>query len=84
MDSPVCSYRKGGKMRTSRDLNVCISSLEDLLRGGSVKPEKRKSLERVVDELKRIRRKPVMNRAEQHECMRTVVEQLIQTFMKLD
>ena len=71
-------------MRTSKDLNVCISSLEDLLRGGSVKPEQSKSVERVVEELKRIRRKPIMNRTDQHECIREVVEQLIRAFMKRD
>jgi len=69
-------------MRISRDLNVCISSLEDLLRGGSVKPEKGKSVEHVVEELKRIRRKPIMNRTEQHECIRMIVEQLIQAFKR--
>jgi hypothetical protein len=71
-------------MRTSKDLNVCISSLEDLLRGGSVKPEQSKSVERVVDELKRIRRKPKMERTEQHESIRRIVEQLTQAFMRHD
>lgn len=71
-------------MRTSKDLNVCISSLEDLLRRGTVKPEQSKSVERVVEELKRIRRKPTLNRTEQHECIRRIVEQLIQVFMKRD
>jgi hypothetical protein len=71
-------------MRISKDLNVCISSLEDLLRGGSVKPEQRKSVERVVDELKRIRRKPVLDRTEQHESIRNIVEELIRAFKRRD
>lgn len=71
-------------MRVSKDLNVCISSLEDLLRRGSVEPEKRKSVERVVDELKRIRRKPSMDRTEQHESIRILIEQLIRAFMRHD
>jgi len=71
-------------MRISKDLNVCISSLQDLLRGGSVELEKRKSVERVVEELKRIRRKPILNRIDQHECIRMIVEQLIQAFMRRD
>ncbi len=71
-------------MRISKDLNVCISSLEDLLRGGSVKPEQRKSVERVVDELKRIRRKPVLDRTEQHESIRKIVEELIRAFRRHD
>jgi hypothetical protein len=71
-------------MRKSRDLNVCISSLEDLLRGGSVKPQQSKSVERVVEELKLIRRKPGMDRSDQHESIRKIVEQLIQAFMRHD
>lgn len=71
-------------MRTSRDLNACISSLEDLLRGGSVEPEQKQSVERVVDELKRIRRKPTLDRTEQHESIRKIVEELARAFKKRD
>ena len=69
-------------MRTSRDLNVCISSLEDLLRRGSVEPEQKQSVECVVDELKRIRRKPILDRTEQHESIRKIVEELTRAFKK--
>jgi hypothetical protein len=71
-------------MRKSKDLNACISSLEDLLRGGSVKPEQKQSVERVIAELKRIRRKPVLDRTEQHESIRSIVEELTQAFKKRD
>jgi len=52
-------------MRKSKDLNACISLLKDLQHGGSVDLEQRKSVERVVDELKQIRREPNLGRAEQ-------------------
>jgi len=71
-------------MRKNKDLNACISSLEDLQRGGRVDPEKRKSVDRVVDELKRIRRKPDLERTEQHESIRKIVEELVRAFSKLD
>lgn len=71
-------------MRKTRDLNACISVLEDLQRGGSVDPEQKKSVERVVDELKRIRRKPNLERAEQHESIRNIVEELLRAFKRRD
>jgi hypothetical protein len=55
-----------------------------LLRGGSVEPEQKKSVERVVDELKRIRRKPTLDRTEQHESIRKIVEELARAFKQLD
>jgi hypothetical protein len=71
-------------MRKSRDLNASISSLEDLLRGGSAEPEQKQSVERVIAELKQIRRKPELNRTEQHESIRRIVEELIRAFKKRD
>jgi hypothetical protein len=71
-------------MRKARDLNACISLLEDVQSGGSVNPEQKQSVERVVDELKRIRRKPNSSRTEQHESIRKIVEQLLQAFQKRD
>jgi len=71
-------------MRKNRDLNACISSLEDLQRGGSVDSEQRKSVERVVDELKRIRRRPNLQRTEQHESIRKIVEELLRAFKTCD
>ena len=71
-------------MRKTRDLNACISSLEDLQRGGSVDPEQRKCVEHVVDELKRIRHKPGLGRAEQHQSIRKIVEELLKAFKKRD
>jgi len=71
-------------MRKSKDLNACISSLEDLLRGGSVEPQQRQSVEHVIARLKRIRRKPVLDRTEQHESIRSIVEELIHAFKKRD
>jgi len=71
-------------MRKTRDLNACISSLEDLQSGGSVDPEQSKSVGRVVDELKRIRRKPSLERTEQHESIRKIVEELVRAFKQRD
>jgi hypothetical protein len=71
-------------MRKTRDLNACISSVEDLQRGGSVDSEQRKCVERVVDELKRIRRKPDLGRAEQHRSIRKIVEELVRAFKRRD
>lgn len=71
-------------MRKQKDLNACISSLEGWQCGGSVNPEQRQSVERVVDELKRIRRKPNLNRNEQHEAIRKIVEELLRAFSKRD
>ena len=67
-------------MRKSRNLNACISFLEDLQSGGSVEPEKKEVVGRVVDELKQIRRKPSMNQAELHESIRKIVETLVRAF----
>ena len=69
-------------MRKNRDLNSCISSLEDLQERGSVNSEQRQAVEHVVDELKRIRRKPSLERQEQHESIRKIVEELVRAFKK--
>jgi len=71
-------------MRKKRDLNACISFLESLQRGGSVEPEKKKEVEYVVDELKRIRRKSDLKRYEIDESIRKIVESLVRAFMKRD
>jgi hypothetical protein len=71
-------------MRTSKDLNACISSLEDLLRGGSVHSEKKQAVEHVIDELKRIRRRPGLERNEQNESIRKIVEELVRAFKNRD
>ena len=81
---PVCYCRKGGRMRKAKDLNACIASLEAVQRGGSANPEQKQSLERVVDELKRIRRKPNPDRTEQHEAIRKIVEELLRAFTERD
>jgi hypothetical protein len=69
-------------MRKNKDLNAGISSLEDLQSGGSVNPEQRQLVGSVVDELKRIRRKPSLERTEQHESIRKIVEELVRAFEK--
>ncbi len=71
-------------MRKSRDLSACISFLEDLQSGGSVDPEQRQVVGRVVDELKRIRRKPSLERHELHESICSIVETLVLAFNKRD
>lgn len=71
-------------MRTSKDLNACISSLEDLLCGGSVDSEKKQAVEHVIDELKRIRRRPGLERNEQNESIRKIVEELVRAFKNRD
>jgi hypothetical protein len=71
-------------MRKTKDLNVCISLLKDVQRRGSVNSEQKQSVERVVDELKSIRRKPNSGRTEQHESIRKIVEELLQAFQKRD
>ena len=71
-------------MRKNRDLSACISSLEDLRRRGSVDPEQRKAVGNVVDELKRIRRKPILQRHELDESIRKIVEELTRAFSKHD
>ncbi len=67
-------------MRKSRNLNACISLLEDLQSGGSVDPEQKEVVGHVVDELKQIRRKPSMRQDELHESIRNIVEKLVRTF----
>lgn len=71
-------------MRKTRDLNACISLLEDVQSEGSVAPEQKRSVERVVEELKRIRRKPSLGRTEQHESIRKIVEELLRAFHERD
>ena len=71
-------------MRKSKDLNACISFLKDLQSGGSVDSEQRQAVERVVDELKQIRRTPNLKRYEQHESIRKIVEALVQAFKNRD
>ena len=71
-------------MRTSKDLNVCISLLEELQYGGSVDSEERQAVEYAIDELKRIRRKPSLERHEQHESIRKIVEALVRAFENRD
>lgn len=71
-------------MRKTRDLNACISLLGDVQSEGSVNPEQKESVERVIDELKRIRRKPNQSRTEQHESIRKIVEELLRAFQERD
>jgi len=71
-------------MRRSKDLSACISFLEDLQRRSSVDPQKKKSVGNVIDELKRIRRKPDLERHEQNESIRKVVEELVRAFTSRD
>jgi len=75
---------KEEEMRKNRDLSACISFLEDLQRRGSVDSEQRKAVGNIVDELKRIRRKPILQRHEQDESIRKIVEELIRAFTKRD
>lgn len=71
-------------MRKSKDLNACISSIEELQRGGSVDSEQKQAVERVVGELKRIRRKPSFRRHELHESIRKIVDELVRAFKSRD
>lgn len=71
-------------MRKSKDLNACISSVEELQRGGSVDSEQKQAVERVVDELKRIRRKPSLGRHKLHESIRKIVDELVRAFKNRD
>ena len=71
-------------MRKSKDLNACISFLKDLQSGGSVEPEKKQVIGHVVNELKRIRRKPGLKQHELYESIRSIVETLVQAFKKRD
>src|SRR6266446_4985996 len=75
---------KEEEMRKSKDLSACISFLEDLQRRGSVNSEQRKAFGNVVGELKWIRRKPSLERHEQNESIRCIVEELIRAFTKRD
>jgi len=71
-------------MRKNKDLSACISLLEELQRRGSVEPEKKNAVGRVVDELKKIRRKPNLERHEQSESIRMIVEELVRAFISRD
>ena len=71
-------------MRKSRNLNACISLLEDMQSGSSVDPEQKEVVGHVVDELKQIRRKPNMRQDELHESIRNIVEKLVRTFKRRD
>lgn len=69
-------------MRKSKDLNACISFLEDLQSGGSVDLQQKEAVGRVIDELKRVRRRPSLERHKLHESIRSIVETLARAFKK--
>ena len=71
-------------MRTNKDLSSCISLLEDLQDRGSVDPQKEKALGNAIDELKRIRRKPNLQRHELSKSIRKIVEELFRAFTSRD
>jgi hypothetical protein len=71
-------------MRKNKDLSACISLLGDMQRRGSVDSQKKQALGSVIDELKRIRRKPNLGKREQTESIRKIVEELVRAFMSRD
>jgi hypothetical protein len=71
-------------MRKQKDLNTCISLLEELQGRGSVDPEQRQAVGYAIDELKRVRRKPELKRHELHDSIRKLVENLVRAFTDRD
>lgn len=80
LESTAQLRRKGVSMRKHRDLQACISLLEEVQGRGSVDPEQRQAVEYAVDELKLIRRRPNLKQHELHESIRTIVETLVRAF----
>ena len=71
-------------MKKQKDLNACIALLESLQGRGSAEPEQRQAVGYAIDELKRIRRKPNLERHELHESIRNIVEKLVRAFTTRD
>lgn len=71
-------------MKKTKDLNACISLLESVQSGNSVDPEQRQAVGHVIDEVRRIRRKPNLRRHELHESVRRIAETLIRAFVDRD
>jgi hypothetical protein len=71
-------------MKKFGDLNACISRLRDVQRGGDVNPKQKQAVERVIHEIKRIRRKPNPKQHELYESVRMIAESLIDVFVNRD
>ena len=67
-------------MQKIKELNACIAVLQAIQAGSKAEPEQKKYVERAIDELRKLRRKPHAKRAEINRSVREVVEALAKAF----
>jgi hypothetical protein len=71
-------------MKKFRDLNACIADLEAVLGRDDIKSQQKKDVEAAIEEIKRLRRKPIRTRPEVFRAVREIAERLIRAFIKHD
>jgi hypothetical protein len=71
-------------MNSSRDLRACISLLREVQSGGDVNSERKQAVEKAIDEIKRIGRKPNPTKHEVYDSVRAITEALIRAFLDRD
>jgi hypothetical protein len=63
-----------------KELEVSIASLHVLLTGSDIRPEQRRHVEKAIEQLKRLRRKPDAKRPEIYRCVRLITDELVSAF----
>jgi len=69
-------------MKKNKDVNATIAELESLVARSDVSPDQKKHVEKALEELKRLRRKPKFTQEDVFRCVRKVAESLLDAFRK--
>jgi len=74
--------RKEHQVRNCKDLNACIAQLQAMLRRNDMQPEQKSDVEKILQRLRKFRRKPNPTRAETFREIRSVTDLLLKAFVK--
>ena len=69
-------------MKKNKDVNTTIAQLEALVARSDISPDQKKHVEKALEELKRLRRKPKFTQEDVFYCVRKVAEGLLNAFRK--
>jgi hypothetical protein len=69
-------------MRKQRDLQACISRIEEIHAQGGLEPEQKDALVNAVKTIKRLRRLPSADRQIVYRAVRRITEELVKAFIK--
>ena len=77
-----CAGKENNILKKFKDLNAAIVCLQAVLARSDAEPEQKKDVEKVIEQIKRLRRRPHCTPAESYRCVREVTERLLRSFLK--